>query len=148
MAEDRRVDVDALEAFTQQVFEKAGVPAGGPKGSGLALIFQCLTNQMANNPLVVPTLRGEAELHNQNSVVTAIDIGFFTDVDAYRAQLDDLVDEIKKLPRADGVDEIFTPGEPEQRTLEDRSQNSIPLPPGTIKKLQSAAKRLNLSLHV
>ena len=26
MAEDRRVDVDALEAFTQQVFEKAGLP--------------------------------------------------------------------------------------------------------------------------
>lgn len=155
VAADKRVpipDTWALDAdghpTTDPNVAQVLMPAGGPKGSGLALIFQCLTSQMANNPLVVPALRGETGLHNQNSVVAAIDIGFFTDVDEYRAQLDDMVDEIKKLPRADGVDEIFTPGEPEQRTLEDRSQNGVPLPPGTVKKLQSAANRLDLTSPV
>ncbi len=155
VAADKRVpipDTWALDAEGRPTTDPSTasvlMPAGGPKGSGLALIFQCLTSQMANNPLVVPALRGEKGLHNQNSVVAAVDISFFTDVDEYRTQLDDLVDEIKKLPRADGVDEIFTPGEPEQRMFEDRSANGIPLPPGTVEKLRSSAKQLDLTSPV
>ena len=124
------------------------LPAGGPKGSGLALIFQCLTSLMANNPLVVPMLRSSVKEHNQNSVVAAIDISFFMDVDDYRKLLDETIDELKALPRADGFDEILMPGEHEQRTFAERSQNGIPLPPGTVEKLQEAGKRLALTSPV
>ena len=33
------------------------LPAGGAKGSGLAMAFQCLTSLMANNPLIVRSCR-------------------------------------------------------------------------------------------
>jgi len=109
------------------------------------MVFQCLTSLMANNPLVVPMLKTGVKEHNQNSLVAAIDIGFFMDVDEYRDQLDDQIDAIKALPTADGHDEILMPGEPEQRTYLERSTNGIPLPPGTVEKLQEAAQRLNLT---
>ena len=34
------------------------IPAGGPKGSGLAMMFECLTSIMAGNPLLEPVLLG------------------------------------------------------------------------------------------
>jgi len=121
-------------------------PAGGPKGSGLALIFQCLTSLMANNPLIVPVLRGAENSGKQNSIVAAIDISFFIDVDEYKNHTDNLIDELKKLPTADGFSEILMPGEPESRTLAERSAHGIPIPPGTADKLREAAKRLSLAI--
>ena len=112
------------------------------------MVFQCLTSLMANNPLVVPVLKSGVKEHNQNSLVAAIDISFFIDVEEYKDLLDEQIDALKALPRADGHDEILIPGEPEQRTFLDRSTDGIPLPPGTVDKLQEAAQRLNLTSPV
>jgi len=122
------------------------LPAGGPKGSGLAMMFECLTGLMAGNPLVAPTLAGRRTDFNQNSVVAAIDIELFTELDAFEADADELIDQIKALPPADGYDEVLVPGELEQRTLAERTQNGIPLPPGTVQKLRDAAARFGLGL--
>ena len=124
------------------------LPAGGPKGSGLAMVFQCLTSIMAGNPLITPVLSSGKKVHNQNSIVAAIDISFFLDVDDYRSELDNTIDALKALPTADGHDDILIPGEPEHRTFDDRSTNGIPLPPGTVKKIQEAARRLELTSPV
>ena len=128
--------------------ERASIlmPSGGPKGSGLALMFQCLTSLMANNPLVVPVLQGADAVHNQNSVVAAVDIGLFTEVDTFEGQVDALIDELKALPKAEGHDEIFMPGELENRTCEDRQQNGIPLPPGTVQRLREVSQQCGIDL--
>lgn len=122
------------------------LPAGGPKGSGLALMFQCLTSLMANNPLLVPALTGEKSEHNQNSVVAAINIGLFTEVETFKEQVDAQIEALKALPKADGFNEILMPGEPEHNTLAERSQAGIPIPPGTAQKLRDAAERFGLPL--
>lgn len=124
------------------------VPAGGPKGSGLALMFECLSSLMVGNPLLEPMLRSRAEArhHAQNSVVAAIDIGTFTNVEQYRDHVDRLIDELKALAKAEGTDEIFVPGEPENRTYADRVRNGIPLPAGTVRNLQEVAERFGVAL--
>lgn len=146
--------------------KKAAVllPAGGPKGSGLAMMFECLSSVMAGHPLLEPALFGrEAKpqeskkkaigerlsyvpRHNQNSVVAAIDISTFTDVESYKEHIDNLIDGIKALPKAKGFSEIFVPGEPEERTFDERSRNGIPLPEGTIRNLQGISQRFNVRL--
>jgi LDH2 family malate/lactate/ureidoglycolate dehydrogenase len=122
------------------------LPAGGPKGSGLALMFQCLTSLMADNPLLAPVLRGGPHRHNQNSVVAAIDISLFLAVDTYTEHVDNLIDELKALPTAEGFNEVLMPGEPEEQTYQERTQNGIPLPPGTVEKLEAASRRFNIPL--
>jgi ureidoglycolate dehydrogenase (NAD+) len=104
-------------------------------------MFQCLTSQMANNPLVAPALRQEKTGFNQNSVVAAIDIGLFSDVETFKVETDAMIDELKALPKAEGFSDILMPGEPEYLTLAERSQHGIPLPPGTVRKLLDAAER-------
>jgi len=121
-------------------------PFGGPKGSGLAFMFECLTSIMANNPLVVPTLQDEKLIHNQNSIVAAIDISIFSELDSFEKNVNSLITELKDLPKAEGHDEIFSPGEPEDRTFNYRIENGIPLPPGTVKKLRDTSKMFDIEL--
>jgi LDH2 family malate/lactate/ureidoglycolate dehydrogenase len=124
------------------------VPFGGPKGSGLAMMFEALSSLMVGNPLLGPALFGEpgASRHRQNSVVAAIDIDAFTDPAAYRAEVDRLIDGLKTLPRAEGVAEVLAPGEPEDRSTDERSRDGIPLPAGTVENLRAAAARFRVPL--
>ena len=124
------------------------VPLGGPQGSGLAIMFECLSSLMVGNPLVSPVLMGEGKVPRivQNSFIVAIDICTFTDVEAYKEDVDKLIDSLKALPKAKGVDEIFVPGELEGRTYRDRVQNGIPLPEGTARSLQAIAERFEIDL--
>jgi len=122
------------------------MPTGGAKGSGLALMFECLSGIMAGNPLLEPVLvdKPEERRHNQNSVVAAIDIGMFTDVESYKNHIDTLIDCLKALPKAEGVDEIFVPGELENNCYDERAQHGVPLPEGTISNLHRVAERFEV----
>lgn len=121
------------------------LPFGGYKGSGLAMLFECFSSLMVGNPLVVRKLANQP-IHpgTQNSFVAAIDIAMFTDLACYRQDVDELIAQIKALPTADGVDEVLVPGEPEDRTYDQRCQNGIPLPDGTAQNLRQVAEKLGL----
>jgi LDH2 family malate/lactate/ureidoglycolate dehydrogenase len=112
------------------------------------MMFETLTSLMAANPLLEPALFGEpgAGRHRQNSVVAAIDIATFTGVDGYRDHVDRLIDGLKGLPRAEGVGEILVPGEPEDRSTEERRRRGIPLPAGTVANLRHVAARFRMAL--
>lgn len=124
------------------------LPIGGPKGSGLAMMFETLTSLMVGNPLLEPALYGEpgAGRHRQNSVVAAIDIAAFTDLVAYRAHVDRLIDGVRRLPTATGTGEVLTPGEPEDRAGDERTRLGVPLPVGTVENLRAVATRLGVPL--
>lgn len=120
------------------------LPVGGPKGSGMALLFECMSSVMARNPLIVPALVNGAEQHNQNCVIAAIDVSQFTDVDEYRNEVDRLIDQLKQLPRAQGVDEILMPGEQEERVYSQRIKAGIPVPVATADALKTIAADLDI----
>ncbi len=135
------------------------LPFGGFKGANLAMMMECLSGVMAGNPLLEPTLREDREKkadfngpggplskHVQNSVVAAIDIATFTDVESYKENISNLIDGIKALPKADGFEEIFVPGEVEEKTYLERSKNGIPLPGGTWDKLRAMSERFAVKL--
>jgi len=122
------------------------LPFGGPKASGMALMFECLTSLFVGNPLLARRPDVKPHPGTQNSVLAAVDISLFTDLDAYRDDADNLVDHIKGLPKADGFDEILVPGEIEDRVYAERLENGIPLPDGTIKNLQQGAAEMGVPL--
>lgn len=124
------------------------IPSGGPKGSGLALMFECLSSMMVGSPLLGPALLGEEHVARatQNSVVAAINIGTFTDVESYKEHIDNLIEALKALPKAEGFEEILLPGEPEDNVYDERIRHGIPLPEGTLRNLRSVAERLGIEL--
>ena len=123
-------------------------PAAGYKGYGLALIFECLSSLMVGNPLLATTISGQnaPRAGTQNSVVAAIDIAAFTDVEEFKRDVDRLADTMNGLATVDGAPPVLVPGQPEERVLAERTSGGIPLPAGTVAKLRAAAARFGLDL--
>lgn len=121
-------------------------PLGGPKGSGLSLMFECITSLMVGPSLIGHWLTGESRRHRQAAVLVAVDIASFIDLDAYKAEADFLVAAIKNLPRADGVDEILMPGERSDAICAERMTHGIPVPQATWDKVGAVAERFNVPL--
>ena len=86
------------------------LPLGGPKGSGLALLTECLCSLLAGNPILAESLERtpKAKRHYQNGLVIAIDVRRFVPVADFRREVLRLAAALRKLP-ADG--EILMPGE-------------------------------------
>jgi LDH2 family malate/lactate/ureidoglycolate dehydrogenase len=124
------------------------LPLGGPKGSGLALMVECLTSLVLANPIVAEVLEDTAEgrRHRQNAFALALDVARFGDPRAFASQVERLVRALKALPRAAGVDEILMPGERGGRAFARRSREGIPLPPGVVDELRSLAERLGVAM--
>lgn len=124
------------------------LPMGGPKGSGLALMVECLTSLVVSNPILADTVGKPAKgrRHRQNGLVLAIDVERYGDPAAFGREVDRLIAALKALPRDPGVVDILMPGERGARTFEQRSREGIPLPRATHDELKALAERLGVAM--
>jgi ureidoglycolate dehydrogenase (NAD+) len=124
------------------------MPLGGAKGSSLSLMLECLVSLLGANPLIEPILRpgGDPSGFRQNGLCVAIDISAFVGLDDYQRQVDDLAAAITSLPKAEGVEQIYAPGERGDAVLAEREKNGIPLPQGTWDRLAAAAGPLGVEM--
>jgi ureidoglycolate dehydrogenase (NAD+) len=124
------------------------MPLGGAKGSGLSMMIECLVSLFASNPLITPNigLGAKPTGYRQNGLCAAIDISAFTDLGTYKSDIDALAASLKGLPHADGVDEIYAPGERGDKILADRTTNGIPLAQGTWDRLKTEADMLGIAM--
>lgn len=123
------------------------LPLGGAKGSGLALMIECLTGMMVGNPLLEAILSGrEPKGHRQNALVIAFDIAAFTDPGNFAAASTALAAVVKGLPKSIETDEILMPGERGAAVEAERRRNGIPLAAGTWKKIAVLADDTGLAL--
>lgn len=124
------------------------LPFGGYKASSLALMFETLSSVMAGNSLLNPYLLGgeKPKPGTQNSVVAAIDVATFTDLETYKQEIDKLLKGIKSLPPAEGFTEVLVPGELENRVKAERTANGIPLPEGTVANLREVSAKLGIPM--
>jgi len=83
------------------------LPLGGPKGSGLALMVECLASLLTGNPILAEALEGRGR-RKQNGLVIAIDVARFVPLADFRREIMRLARALRTLP-ADG--EVLMPGE-------------------------------------
>jgi ureidoglycolate dehydrogenase (NAD+) len=123
------------------------LPLGGPKGSGLGLMFELFASVLAGAPIQSRWLGPEKRTrHTQNTAVFAIDIATFRSVDDFKRDADELAQIIKGLPRQHGFDEILLPGERGRRMEIRRRKSGIPIPPKLWEELGEVAKSLSVEL--
>jgi len=122
------------------------LPLGGPKGSGLALLIECLTSLLAGNPILAEALEGTAKgrRHYQNALVIAIDVARFLPLGDFRREVKRLARAIKALPPEPGA-EILLPGERGRRNAAQR-QSDVPLPASVLEELRALAASLGVEL--
>ena len=121
-------------------------PLGGPKGSGMSLMFECMTSLMAGRAILAPWIRGENQRHHQSALLAAIDISQFGDLDEYCEEVEGLAEAIKTLPKSDEVDEIMMPGERSDAIYEDRIRNGYIVPSKVWAKVVEVAEQYDVPL--
>ena len=84
--------------------------------------------------------------HRQNAAVMAINIAAFTDVDAFKVNVEDLASALKALPRAADTDEILLPGERGDRICALRSRDGIPVPQALWQSIVHIAESENVPI--
>ena len=88
-----------------------------------------------------PTIRNRMPY----GVAIAVDLAVLGGRERVLAEADRLGDLVSALPRDDGVDRIYLPGERGDSILEERMRSGIPLPQGTWSRLLAVAERLGVT---
>lgn len=122
------------------------LPLGGAKGSGLALMIECLASLLAANPILSEALEGTpiGRRHTQNGLVIAIDVARFVPLEAFRGEAERLVRALRKLPAQPGA-EILMPGERGSRNAAKRSSD-VPIAPAVLEELRALANSLGVEV--
>jgi ureidoglycolate dehydrogenase (NAD+) len=130
-------DAKAIETLT---------PLGGPKGSGLSALIECLASLAVGNPLISVALQSGRFMDNPvlNGVAIAVDLAALGDLAAFEGDVDRLGDALSGLPRAEGVARIYLPGERGDAVRAEREASGIPVPAGTWTRIVATAKELGV----
>ena len=106
------IDADG-KPTTDPAQAAAMLPLGGAKGSGLSLMFECLTGILAGTPILAALASGQgasgrnSECHDhclQHRELPCLG-------QEYRRDIQQLKTTVKALPRRDGFSELLLPGE-------------------------------------
>jgi LDH2 family malate/lactate/ureidoglycolate dehydrogenase len=122
------------------------LPLGGAKGSGLSLMFECLTGILAGTPIIAPLGRKDGtKTPIQNAMIVVFNVANFRELDEYRRDVIELTEFVHGLPRREGFDELRLPGERGDREARLRRCSGIPLPAKLRAELDAAAGELGVA---
>ena len=77
----------------------------------------------------------------------AIDVARFRDLDAFKTDMDDLLQALKDSPKAEGQERIYVAGEPEWESEQRRRREGIPLAPGLVTQLREVSAERRRPVH-
>lgn len=124
------------------------LPMSGPKGSGLALMFELLCSVLVGNPIIADFFSDKpaARKHRQNAWLMAIDISRFGDLAHYRKEVARTVAALAALPVSTPGQPVRMPGDRGLQCYAERSRLGIALSPALCKELAACARPEGLAL--
>lgn len=124
------------------------LPIGDYKGYGLSMIMDIMAGVLSGAAFGgnMTTLLNfdDKTPPNTGHFFMAINIADLMDLGEFKQRIDCLFDQVKGCPKADGVEEIFVPGEIEHNTRETRLAEGIPLHHATIQELNEYGAAVGL----
>jgi L-2-hydroxycarboxylate dehydrogenase (NAD+) len=112
---------------------------GSHKGYGLAMMVEILTTFLAGTLPQVLNPENRARSH-----FAAYDISAFTEVDAFKENLDSMLKTLRTSKPAEGHERVLYPGLPEYEAEQDRLVNGIPLHKEVIQWFEDITTELSL----
>jgi ureidoglycolate dehydrogenase (NAD+) len=126
------------------------LPMGGAKGAGLSFMIECLSSLLLSESRIAPDLESWAIGDDPflNGSVVAIDPAAFGDRSMFEREAERLGRAIAALPRAEGIERIYLPGERGDAIRAEREVKGIPIPGGTWQRIGKTATALGVTLPV
>jgi uncharacterized oxidoreductase len=123
------------------------MPLGGEqghKGYGLAFMIEVFAGLLTGIGFGVDP----AGWHNDGCLLLAINVEAFRPLDEFKAELDDMIRQVKSTPPLQGVKEVMYPGEPEWRTAQRKAKEGIFIEDATWAALQDMMQELDVAGEV
>jgi L-2-hydroxycarboxylate dehydrogenase (NAD+) len=123
------------------------LPIGGYKGSGLALILGLLAGTLNGAAFGrdVVDFNADAESEtNTGHFIVALDVARFVPLDAFTAEVDRHLRDLRASPRLPGFDAIRLPGDRRAECRAERTRDGVPLAPALLDQLDRLAQELRL----
>jgi LDH2 family malate/lactate/ureidoglycolate dehydrogenase len=121
-------------------------PFGGYKGSGIAILISALSAALSAMPNDFKN--DDSALSSGNNVggvMQVIDISKFREIDAFKAEIDEFIENANQRPKGEGVEEIFMPGEIEfNKVNKFREAGGYEIGPGLFGQLKATAAKYGL----
>ncbi len=124
-----------------EALEGALLPAGGPKGSGLAIMVDLFTGALSGSA-VTTAVRGTFRMDQEatkGDFFIAIDPGAVGDIEVFLDRVEDLRSDIRNSRTASGVSRIYLPGEFEMECRKDRLEKGITIELDLLQELKILA---------
>ncbi|RXT07229.1 Ldh family oxidoreductase [Ammoniphilus sp. CFH 90114] len=131
----------------EQALRGAVLPLGGAKGYALALAIEILTGVLSGaafGPHVKNMYEEHPDKSNIGHLFILFDISKFMDLEYFTHLLEQFLEEVKSVPLAEGVDEIFYPGERRAREYKNRLLQGISLSEEVERELYALGESLDL----
>lgn len=123
------------------------IPIGGAKGSGIAIFMEILCGILGGagfGPHLNDFWKDFTNPQNIGHFFIALDISAFGDTKVFLERITQMVNEMKALPKNDGVSQIFMPGEIEISRRAERKVSGIHLSESVYKELMALSETYNV----
>jgi LDH2 family malate/lactate/ureidoglycolate dehydrogenase len=124
------------------------LPFGAHKGYGLSVMVECMAGILSGAALthdINSWNKIPGHCGNTGHIFVAMDISKMMSVADYEKSVETMIEQFKNAKRAEGVQEIFFPGELEQRRAA-QCGDMVSLLPSTWEKLELAAQYTGITL--
>lgn len=141
-----RPTTDASEALKGSV-----LPFGEHKGYCIALMIDILSGILSGasyGPHLGPLWNNAETYQNLGFFLMAIDIASFRDIDDFKGQIDQMIDDIKASENAPDTDEILVPGEIEFRNEQYNHKHGILVGAGVLNDLEELRREFALEMNL
>lgn len=130
------------------------LPIAGPKGYGLSLFVDILSGVLSGAKFggnLAPAKEGKTTNNDNTSNVNDIghfflivDISRFMPLTLFNERIGTMINEIKALPKVEGVSEIYMPGEIESNKAEENEEDGLLLDESILSDLEKMCERFGL----
>jgi LDH2 family malate/lactate/ureidoglycolate dehydrogenase len=117
------------------------LPMAGHKGYAIALMMDVLSGVLTGSAFG-SAVSGPYQFDKRSGcghLFIALHVAAFGDPDGFARRMEQLIDEVKAVPLAQGFDEVFYPGELEARAERDNLKQGLSLPEQTLDDLRQLA---------
>ena len=131
----------------KEVREGSLLPIGGYKGYGLAMAIELLCSALIGGSFADQITGWTKQPENPPKIpfsIIAIDIAHFQNPADFKARVKDWQRKVIDVPKQEGTDRIYYPGEKENENYKVRSKEGIPLEAVTVESFKRLANKYSI----
>ncbi|HEV3012894.1 MAG TPA: Ldh family oxidoreductase [Actinomycetota bacterium] len=126
------------------------LPMAGHKGYAIAFMMDVLSGVLTGSSFGTGVSGPQQAERRSGSghLVLALDVEAFLALEEFNRRVEQLIEEVKSVPLAEGFDEVLYPGELEDRSQARLQREGIDLPAGTRSELERLAEQVGVPLEL